>query len=145
MSARKTYIAFISCVGILTASPAIAVQTVESIRPSLIEALQNGESHGIMGGNTTDMMKRLFGTSAPLYFDMKRIQNLPEAGCGVVEVFAHQEGVKEPPADAKLDALPKMAIPPANKFLKLNMRYCTDGHVPRPENVKDPRVGKATP
>jgi hypothetical protein len=66
---------------------------VSSVRPLFIAAIENGESHGILSGESALFMASMFKTREPMEVDVKAVRDLPEAGCKRLEVTTTQRGV----------------------------------------------------
>ncbi len=75
--------------------PAWAVERVEvsSVRPLFIVAIENGESHGLLTGESAQFMTNMFKTHEPMEVDVKAVRDLPESGCKRLEVTTLQRGV----------------------------------------------------
>ena len=74
---------------------AIAADRVEvsSVRPLFIAAIENGESRGILTGESAQFMANMFKTREPMEVDVKAVRDLPESGCKRLEVTTMQRGV----------------------------------------------------
>ncbi len=75
--------------------PAWAVERVEvsSVRPLFIAAIENGESHGLLTGESAQFMTNMFKTREPMEVDVKAVRALSESGCKRLEVTTLQRGV----------------------------------------------------
>ncbi len=82
---------------VATALPgqALAVDRVEvsSVRPLFLAAIENGESHGTLSGESALFMANTFKTREPMEVDVKVVRDLPEPGCKRLEVSTTQRGV----------------------------------------------------
>ncbi len=70
------------------AASAAAEDRVEvgSIRPLLLAAIANGEAHGALNNDHVGEVLKLFRTSEPPLVDVRKVRDLPEAGCKRLEV-----------------------------------------------------------
>lgn len=71
-------------------APAADRVEVTTVRPLFIAAIENGESHGLLTGQSQQFMTNLFKTREPMEIDVKAIRDLPEAGCKRLEVTTLQ-------------------------------------------------------
>ena len=110
-----------ACLAAWTLVPAFAVQRVPvtTVKPLLIAAIERGESHGVLTGESANFMRGRFGSGAPIEIDVKTLRARPQPGCKRLEVTTSQNAVRE---DAK-QAL-------SNKQLTYLVSYCRDGRFP---------------
>jgi len=110
-----------TCLAALALTPALAAQRVPvtSVKPLLILAIDQGESHGVLVGESATFMRGRFGTNAPIEIDVKTLSALPQSGCKRLEVTTRQNAVREAPKQA-----------PARKELIYQVSYCRDGRFP---------------
>ena len=102
-------------------APAFALERapVTSLKPLLIEAINRGESHGQLTGESATFMRERFGSTAPIEIDVKALRVLAQRGCKRLEVTTRQKAVRETPTQA-----------PADKELIYQVSYCRDGRFP---------------
>ena len=102
-------------------TPVLAVERapVTSIKPLLIQAIDRGESHGQLIGESATFMRERFGSTAPIEIDVKALRNLPQTGCKRLEVTTRQKAVRETPSQT-----------PADRELIYQVSYCRDGRFP---------------
>lgn len=102
-------------------TPALAVDRtpVTSLKPLLIQAINGGESHGELTGESAKFMRERFGSTAPIEIDVKALHALSQPGCKRLEVTTRQKAVRESPNQA-----------PADKELIYQVSYCRDGRFP---------------
>ena len=110
-----------ACLAALALTPAHAAQRVPvtSVKPLLIAAIDRGESHGVLVGESATFMHGRFGSAAPIEIDVKALRALPQSGCKRLEVTTRQNAVQEAPKQA-----------PARKELVYQVSYCRDGRFP---------------
>lgn len=102
-------------------APAFALERapVTSLKPLLLEAINRGESHGELTGESAKFMRERFGSTAPIEIDVKALRALSQPGCKRLEVTTRQKAVRETPSQA-----------PADKELIYQVSYCRDGRFP---------------
>lgn len=99
-----------------------AMQTLQVLKPFLVEAIRTGESHTIMGGPIADYMKRTNISIEPLYVNVTTILKYKQPGCARLNVQFLQNNVTIP-GD----------IQAHNREINFQLNYCTDGHPPKDE------------
>ena len=92
---------------------------VTSIKPLLIAAIDSGEAHGTLVGDSAKFMQERFKSTATIEIDVKTLTSLGEAGCKRLEVITRQEGVTD-----------LAGQPPTQKALVYQVSYCRDGRFP---------------
>lgn len=104
-----------------TVTPVLTVERVPvtSIKPLLIQAIDRGESHGELIGESAAFMRGRFTSTAPIQIDVKALRALREPGCKRLEVTTRQKAVRETPSQA-----------PADRELIYQVSYCRDGRFP---------------
>ena len=130
----------------LTAMPgqASAVDRVEvsSVRPLFIAAIENGESHGIVTGESAQFMANMFKTREPMEVYVKAVRDLPESGCKRLEVTTMQRGVYPDERGLKLMTEDERrvtkngTVPQDIKFV-YQISYCRGGRFPNKPEVDD--------
>lgn len=102
-------------------TPALAVERVPvtSIKPLLIQAIDQGESHGELIGESAAFMHGRFGSTAPIEIDVTALSALREPGCKRLQVTTRQKAVREALTQA-----------PADRELIYQVSYCRDGRFP---------------
>lgn len=79
--------ALLATVSVVAASAAAEDRVeVGSIRPLLLAAIANGEAHGVLNNDHVVEALKLFRTSEPPLIDIRKVRDLPEAGCKRLEV-----------------------------------------------------------
>lgn len=102
-------------------TPALAVERVPvtSIKPLLIQAIDQGESHGQLIGDSAAFMRGRFGSTAPIEIDVKALSALPQLGCKRLQVTTRQNAVREAANQTQAD-----------RELIYQVSYCRDGRFP---------------
>jgi hypothetical protein len=79
----------------LATFPSAAVErtVVTEIKPLLMRAAAQGDSHGVLTGTGAAYAQRRFDTSSPIEIDVRRLRTLPQASCGRLEVTTRQQSV----------------------------------------------------
>lgn len=90
---------------------------VTEIKPLLMVAAEQGEAHGVLDGPGADYVRRRFDTTTPIEIDVRRLQKLPQFGCGRLEVTTRQRNVLE--SESRRD-----------QILTYQVSFCSDGHFP---------------
>ncbi|MDD5366674.1 MAG: hypothetical protein PHR30_15160 [Gallionellaceae bacterium] len=111
------------------AQPAHARENVTSVKPLLVEALQNGRAEGVLVSSATEAFSKQFGTTAPILVDVERISTHKEPGCGRLRVVTRQAGVIERDAQGN-------ARPAADQSFAWQVNYCVSGRFPIGEEGK---------
>jgi hypothetical protein len=77
------------------ADPAEPTQrhTVTDLKPLLARAAAEGSARGTLTGPGAQAIARRFQTDTPIEIDVRRIQRLPQPGCGRLEVTTRQRDV----------------------------------------------------
>lgn len=117
---------------------ALAVDRVEvsSVRPLFIAAIENGESHGVLTGESAQFMTNMFKTREPMEVDVKAVRDLPESGCKRLEVTTTQRGVYPDERGLKLmteeerRATRNGTVAQDIKFI-YQISYCRGGRFPK--------------
>jgi hypothetical protein len=100
-----------------TATSTIDRISVTEVKPLLMQAAAQGEAHGILGGPGADYVRRKFDATTPIEIDVRRLQTLPQAGCGRLEVTTRQRNVIE--NGTRQD-----------EVLTYQLSFCSDGRFP---------------
>ena len=90
---------------------------VTEIKPLLALAAERGEAHGILGGPGADYVRRRFDAVTPIEIDVLRLHELPQPGCGRLEVTTRQRAVLE--SGSRHD-----------QALTYQVSFCSDGRFP---------------
>ena len=122
----------------LMALDASAADRVEgsSVRPLFIAAIENGESHGVLTGQSQQFMTNMFKTREPMEIDVKAVRDLPEAGCKRLEVTTLQRNAYPDERGLKLmteeerRATKNGTIAQDIKFT-YQISYCRSGRFPK--------------
>lgn len=121
----KRLVVAIFCHLCLAQSPAHATERAEpdertpvtEIKPLLIVAAERGEAHGVLGGPGADYVQRRFDTATPIEIDVRRLHELPQAGCGRLEVTTRQRAVLE-------------SASRRDQILTYQVSFCSNGQFP---------------
>lgn len=108
-----------ACVAAHGAEPAQR-QPVDTIRPLLMQAAGAGSAHGVLVGAAAAGFAEVFGTSAPIEVDVRRLHSLSPQGCARLRVETRQTGVHAASAPA---------LAP-DQVLAYEISYCQDGTFP---------------
>lgn len=117
---------------------ALAVDRVEvsSVRPLFIAAIENGESHGVLTGESALAMTKMFKTREPMEVDVRAVRDLPESGCKRLEVTTLQRGVYPDERGLKLMTVEERratnngTVAQDIKFI-YQISYCRSGRFPK--------------
>lgn len=123
---RRALILALMAQGVLFVQVASARQSVVSLKPLLIAALNTGQAEGVLVSRDAQAFAQTFGASAPILIDVTRIAGHKEPGCGRLQVVTRQAGVVE--RDAKGQALPAK-----DQSLSYQVNYCVSGRFPAGE------------
>lgn len=99
------------------ASDSVTRTPVTEIKPLLMMAAERGEAHGVLDGPGADYVRRRFDTTTPIEIDVRRVQKLPQVGCGRLEVTTRQRNVLE--SESRRD-----------QILTYQVSFCSDGQFP---------------
>ena len=115
---------------VLTASSVAAVdrQAVTTVKPLLMTAIDQGEAHGVLGGQAAQYIAQTFKSTAPIEIDVKTVQALGEPGCKRLAVTTSQEGV----VDFNRE---KRDTKPARLAFTYQFNYCRDGRTPQTKDA----------
>jgi hypothetical protein len=92
-------------------------QTVTDLKPLLARAVAEGSARGTLIGPGAQAIARRFQTDAPIEIDVRRIQRLPQPGCGRLEVTTRQRDVFQ--TGKRVD-----------QEMVYQISYCADGRFP---------------
>ena len=70
-------------------------QAVTDLKPLLARAAAEGSARGTLTGPGAQAIARRFQTDAPIEIDVRRLQQLPQPGCGRLEVTTRQRDVNQ--------------------------------------------------
>lgn len=103
------------------ASPVMRTPVTDP-RPLLIAAIDSpsGEAHGVLTGETADVINRKFNSKTPILIDVTTEKRYAQAGCSRLKVRFWQEDVHLPGATA-----------PRKQTIEFGINYCRDGQPPR--------------
>jgi hypothetical protein len=90
---------------------------VTSLRPLLARAAAEGSARGTLTGPGAQAIARRFQTDAPIELDVRRLHQLPQAGCGRLEVTTRQRDVNQ-------------SGKRGNQEMVYQLSYCADGRFP---------------
>ena len=92
-------------------------QTVTDLKPLLARAAAEGRAYGTLTGPSAQAIARRFQTDAPIEIDVRRLQRLPQPGCGRLEVITRQRDVNQ-------------AGKRGDQEMVYKLSYCADGRFP---------------
>ena len=113
----KTTLLISLCV---TNALAIERQSVTTIKPLLIAALNHGEAHGVLTGEAAQWVARFFKTTAPIEIDVKTVKPLSRPGCMRLAITTTQAGVWDFNREKRAPTAER------NSFT-WSVNYCRDG------------------
>ncbi len=70
-------------------------QAVTDLKPLLARAAAEGSAQGTLTGPGAQAIARRFQTDAAIEIEVRRIQRLPQSGCGRLEVTTRQRDVTQ--------------------------------------------------
>ena len=92
-------------------------QAVTDLKPLLARAAAEGSARGTLTGPGAQAIARRFQTDAPIEIDVRRLQQLPQPGCGRLEVTTRQRDVNQ-------------AGKRGDQEMVYQLSYCADGRFP---------------
>ena len=92
-------------------------QAVTDLKPLLARAAAEGSARGTLTGPGAQAIARRFQTDAPVEIDVRRLQRLPQAGCGRLKVTTRQRDVNQ-------------AGKRGDQEMVYQLSYCADGRFP---------------
>jgi hypothetical protein len=92
-------------------------QAVTDLKPLLAQAAAEGSARGTLTGPGAQAIARRFQTDAPIEIDVRRLQRLPQPGCGRLEVTTRQRDVNQ-------------AGKRGDQEVVYQISYCSDGRFP---------------
>lgn len=92
-------------------------QAVTDLKPLLARAAAEGSARGTLTGPGAQAIARRFQTDAPIEIDVRRLQRLPQPGCGRLEVTTRQRDVNR---NGKR----------GDQEMVYQISYCADGRFP---------------
>ena len=92
-------------------------QAVTDLKPLLARAAAEGSALGTLTGTSAQAIARRFQTDAPIEIDVRRLQQLPQPGCGRLEVTTRQRDVNQ-------------AGKRGDQEMVYQISYCADGRFP---------------
>ena len=92
-------------------------QAVSDLKPLLARAAAEGSARGTLAGPGAQAIARRFQTDAPIEIDVRRLQQLPQPGCGRLEVTTRQRDVNQ-------------AGKRGDQEMVYQLSYCADGRFP---------------
>ena len=92
-------------------------QAVSDLKPLLARAAAEGSARGTLTGASAQAIARRFQTDAPIEIDVRRLQQLPQPGCGRLEVTTRQRDVNQ-------------AGKRGDQEMVYKLSYCADGRFP---------------
>lgn len=102
---------------------AAARQTVASLKPLLVEALQSGRAEGVLDNPDARAFSRTFGADAPILVEVARVGSHRQPGCGRLRVVTRQDGVVERDGKGR-------PLPAKDQGLTYQVNYCLSGRFP---------------
>ena len=92
-------------------------QAVTDLKPLLARAAAEGSARGTLTGPSAQAIARRFQTDAPIEIDVRRLQRLPQPGCGRLEVTTRQRDVNQ-------------SGKRGDQEMVYQISYCADGRFP---------------
>ena len=92
-------------------------QAVTDLKPLLARAAAEGSARGTLTGPGAQAIARRFQTHAPIEIDVRRIERLPQPGCGRLEVTTRQRDVNQ-------------SGKRGDQEMVYQISYCADGRFP---------------
>jgi hypothetical protein len=92
-------------------------QAVSDLKPLLARAAAEGSARGTLTGASAQAIARRFQTDAPIEIDVRRLQQLPQPGCGRLEVTTRQRDVNQ-------------SGKRGDQEMVYQLSYCADGRFP---------------
>jgi hypothetical protein len=92
-------------------------QAVSDLKPLLARAAAEGSARGTLTGASAQAIARRFQTDAPIEIDVRRLQRLPQPGCGRLEVTTRQRDVNQ-------------SGKRGDQEMVYQISYCADGRFP---------------
>ncbi len=92
-------------------------QAVTDLKPLLARAATEGSARGTLTGAGAQAIARRFQTDSPIEIDVRRLQRLPQPGCGRLEVTTRQRNVNQ-------------AGKRGDQEMAYQISYCADGSFP---------------
>jgi hypothetical protein len=92
-------------------------QAVTDLKPLLARAAAEGSAYGTLTGPGAQAIAGRFQTDAPIEIDVRRIQRLPQPGCGRLEVTTRQRDVNQ-------------SGKRGDQEMVYQLSYCADGRFP---------------
>ena len=92
-------------------------QAVSDLKPLLARAAAEGSARGTLTGASAQAIARRFQTDAPIEIDVRRLQQLPQPGCGRLEVTTRQRDVTQ-------------SGKRGDQAMVYQISYCADGRFP---------------
>ena len=90
---------------------------VTDLKPLFARAAAEGSARGTLTGPGAQAIARRFQTDAPIEIDVRRIQRLPQLGCGRLEVTTRQRDVTQ-------------SGKRGDQAMVYQISYCADGRFP---------------
>ena len=92
-------------------------QAVTDLKLLLARAAAEGSAHGTLTGPSAQAIARRFQTDTPIEIDVRRIERLPQPGCGRLEVTTRQRDVNQ-------------GGKRGDQEMVYQISYCADGRFP---------------
>lgn len=91
-------------------------------RPLFVAAIDSstGEAHGVLTGDTADVINRKFNANTPILIDVTTEKRYAQTGCSRLKLRFWQDAVLLPGAAT-----------PRTQTIEFGMNYCRDGQPPR--------------
>lgn len=115
----------VSCMIVVAANAqtfAIVRTPVTDPRPLLVAAIDSptGEAHGVLTGDTADVINRKFNAAMPILIDVTTEKRFAQTGCSRLKLRFWQDAVLLPGAAT-----------PRTQTIEFGINYCRDGQPPR--------------
>jgi hypothetical protein len=92
-------------------------QAITDLKLLLARAAAEGSAHGTLTGPSAQAIARRFQTDTPIEIDVRRIERLPQPGCGRLEVTTRQRDVNQ-------------SGKRGDQEMVYQISYCADGRFP---------------
>jgi hypothetical protein len=103
-------------------------QSVTTIRPLLVIAIDHGEAHGVLVGEGATYVAQMFKSTARIEIVVKTVGALQERGCKRLAVTTSQDGVMDFNRETR-------ETEPGRKAFTYYLNYCRDGRTLQTEKA----------
>lgn len=122
MKPRYVAASFVVALAANAQASAVLRTPVTDPRPLLVAAIDSptGEAHGVLTGDTADVINRKFNATTPILIDVTTEKRFAQAGCSRLKLRFWQDAVHLPGATT-----------PRTQTIEFGINYCRDGQPPR--------------